>query len=896
MKKHILAILLFFLYFSESKACSWYDPDYEYFNLFTQNIIRDKSYTPFLLTYSNAFYEDKKTILPNENIEAWQKHFANQLNYNETEYLVNHASINELQNLKDGKPISDPRLAKLNSAFYQKYKEGIDYLIEAKYLEPYMRISEFEGSDDNFYYEDEKNSKNAGNLNYQKTIATLLSLYNAAKNPEIKLRYGFQLVRFNHYSRKYQEAIASFQKYVAPLNLKSAAYYLALNQLAGAQRGLENYHEANWNFFQVFMHSKSQKQDAFVSMKMSDSASFDNLLKRAQNNDEKNMAYFLLGYQDFNNPLPMMEKMFELDPNSEMLKVLAARAINELERNYLPVYYYQNSTNENEISNSAEPITLKNEKPSLWQRIVNWIKSLFQSDTKETERSDDLSDKQYLKNPDRIPFYNKAEYGYYSDETKPQDYLNDLEQFVEKIQKESDDEFWQISDAYLKFLNKEYDGSTEILFRIKTTDPTYLDQIQRMKMLNDIVSQPKITEEFEKHLFTDYKDFFVKKPEPKKQDSINEEEEYGYDYEVPSTEDFLKDILANRYFLQGEDAKAFLMNNTLSDLRYNPNLDLAKKLQAFFNKKEKNQFEQQVIAKNLDDVGNTDAFFNVIYGDFAMRNADFAQAKKYYEKGNGFRGIQLPEGYYDQDYNYVKYTDTSGMYNGFENISALVFGHNVWESYQSPENTSMKAEPFANEFDFIKPKMNKLELANAALQLQNLGKSKEATAVKANQLIGNLLYNTSVLGYFRELFVMDIDNYNGGKYYFGSTESPFKFYYKNYISNVFIKPDNFDLAIGYYKKAFDQSTDSEQKSRILFQMASAEQGKYYQWEATQENEVSYDDPKWQEKEDAFDKQLNLTKNQKYRSYFALLKKDYANTQTTKTLMGSCSYFDYFMKR
>jgi hypothetical protein len=32
-------------------------------------------------------------------------------------------------------------LKKLGFGFYQKYKEGIDYLIEAKYLEPYMRIN-----------------------------------------------------------------------------------------------------------------------------------------------------------------------------------------------------------------------------------------------------------------------------------------------------------------------------------------------------------------------------------------------------------------------------------------------------------------------------------------------------------------------------------------------------------------------------------------------------------------------------------------------------------------------------------------------------------------------------------------------------------------------------------
>lgn len=902
MKKAILSIAILALFNTKTEACSWYDPDYEYFNLFTQNIIRDKSYTPFLLTYSSKFYGDDKMILPDENIEAWQKYFGNQMNYRDTEYLVNHISINELQKIKNGAASSDPVLAKLGNSFYGKYQEGIDYLIEAKYLEPYMRISYVE-SPDSFYYREETDAKNATNLDYNKTFSALTSLYNAAKNPEIKLRYGYQLVRFNHYTRNFQQSVDAFKKYVEPLKLKTAPYWLALDQFAGAQRGMDQGNDANWNFFQVFMHSKSRKQDAFVSMQISDSASFSNIMKRAQTNDEKNMAYFLLGYQDFNNPVPMMEKMYELDPNSEMLKVLAARAINELERNYLPVYYYQNSESNTISKNHAETTgsgqtEIQKEDPSFWQKIVNWFKNLFSSDEKP-ERGGNLSDKQYLNNQDRIPFYNKPEYEYYyNEESKPVNYLSDLEKFTDKVQGKSDDEFWKIADAYLKFLNKDYKESTDILNNIKTVNKDYLSQIQRMKMLNDVVSQPKITPEFEEHLYKDYKEFFTQNDSQKKTDSIgiDEEGEYYADFQPPSTNEFLKDILANRYFLQGDDAKSFLMNNQLSDLRFNPNLDLAKKLQEFFNKKEKTSFEKEIIAKNIDNVGNTEAFFNVIYGDFAMRNADFEAAKKYYEKGNEFSGIPLPEEYYDYNSgNYVKYTNTSEMYNGFGNISGLIFGHNVWESYQSPENQSMKAESFVNEFPFIKNKMNKLEIAEAVLQLKKAGSEKGETAAKASQLIGNLLYNTSVLGYFREVFVMDIDNSNGGKYYFGSSESPFKYYYKNYSSNVFIKPDNFDLSIEYYNKALQNTTDNEQKARILFQMASAEQGKYYQWEAKQP-EIPYDDKNWEQKSNQQQTDFANMKNQKYRTYFAQLKQNYGNTETAKSLMGSCSYFDYFMKR
>jgi hypothetical protein len=101
----------------------------------------------------------------------------------------------------------------------------------------------------------------------------------------------------------------------------------------------------------------------------------------------------------------------------------------------------------------------------------------------------DQSDDELLDNPNRIPVFNKNNY-YYDDQTK--DFLDDLEKFTSKTKEKSKDEYWQIADAYLKFLKKDYKASTEILSDIQTSNPEYQEQIKRMKVLNDIVSQPKI--------------------------------------------------------------------------------------------------------------------------------------------------------------------------------------------------------------------------------------------------------------------------------------------------------------------------------------------------------------------------------------------------------------------
>lgn len=902
MKKHLLSLAVVSLFYTESNACAWSDPDYEYFNLFTQSIIKDKSYLPFLHSYSTRFYTDfKPSQIPDENTDSWKRFFGNRFTYAETDYLVNKMSLNDLNALKNGNP-ANPLLIKAGPGFYQKYREAIDYLIEAKYLEPYMRIKFVENAD-SFYYSGTPNDKNATSLDYNKTISALTSLYQAAQNPEIKQRYGYQLVRFNHYTRNYDAALKAFKTYVEPIRLKGAPYIMALDQLAGAQRGLGLNSDANWNFFQVFKDSRSRKESAFVSMKLSDTASFNNILKRAGTDDEKNMAYFLLGYEDFNNPIPIMEKMYDINPDSEILKVMAVRSINELERSYLPIYYYTNdenstaqaskSTNKSNTGQATtETAEVKKEELSFWQKIIRFFRNLFGGSKNKNTDSNKAgqSEDELLNNPNRIPVFTRNTY-YYDEQTR--DFLDDLEKFTDKAKDNSKDEYWQIADAYLKFLKKDYEGSTEVLNDITTTNPEYLEEIKRMKVLNDIVSQPKIDADYEDHLMKDYADYFADQPEVKKDSTENEE--YDYYSEIPSTKDFLKDVLANRYFLQGEDGKSFLMNNKLSDLQYNPNSDLVKSVEAFYRKPDKTRFEQQIIAKNLDDVGNIDAFFAVIYGDRAMRQADFEKARSYYTKARNFSGIPRSEWDYDQK-KLAPLQYAAATYNGFNNIPDLVFGHNVWESYQSSPAESMEKEDYS-VFPFIRPVMSKFELSDALLQLKKAGSGNDEKAAKANQLIGNLLYNTSVLGYYRQLFVMDLDNTNGGKYDFQGPgkKNPNPYYYKNFLDRSYTEPDNFDLAISYYKKALALSADKEQKARVLFQMASAEQGKYYQYEAKNPSSVDYSDPKYSEKSDAYQRNLDQIKNQKYRTYFAMLKSQYADTETAKNLMGSCSYFNYFMK-
>lgn len=883
MKKIIFSASVILLAHTNATACADHDADYDYFNLFTQSIIKDKNYLPFLLTMSNGFHSHANHEIRNDSIEDWQKYFGKSLSYSETQHLVENISMNELTAFKKG-AAGNAVLKKLGS--YKKFEEGIDYLIEAKYLEPFMSIKYVESSNA-WYQTPAEKSKDVTQLNYDETITTLTSLYHSAKNPAIKVRYGYQLVRFNHYTQNFESAKDAFQEFVEPLKLRTAPYYMALDQLAGAQRKVNMKDEANWNFFQVFINSKNRKESAFTSMKWTDSASFKHLLEKAENPAEKNMAYFLLGYDDFNNPIPMMEKMYDIDPTSEILKVLAARSINELERRYLPGYF--RGDDEHVAANSSVKLSEDNSEVataefSFWQKIKNFFSGLFRSNKSATPNQGKVqSDKDLLNNPHRIPLYTK-------EVTNSQEhFLNNLDKISYKISEKSSDKFWKITQAYLAFLKSDYKKSSDILNNIKTTNPEYSTEITRMKMLNDIVSQPRIDSKYENYLMTKYSLLFKNM-----MDNYDTPEHYGS--QDNSTKRFLRDILANRYFIQGEKGKSYLMSNTLSALQYNPDLELVKSVQAFYNKSDKTVLEKELIAKNIDDVGNVDAFFNLIYGDYEMRHNNIEKAKEFYAKAKNFSGIPRFDYLYAEGEPVQKTRISYGYsYDGFNHISSLIFGHNVWESFNSDETQSMKSENFES-FPFIKNHMNKLQLAEAVIQLQKIGSGKNKAAAQANQLIGNLMYNTSIMGYYREVFVMDVDNQMGPKFHFYDQEKPnFQYYYKDFDWHTYVENNNLDWAITYYQKALEQSQDDEQKARILFQMASAEQGKYYLYAEKQTLNIDYNDPKYEEKQDAFVKKLKNVQNETFRNHMANLAKNYGKTQTSKSLQGSCSYYDYFLK-
>ncbi|MBS7332504.1 MAG: hypothetical protein KIG88_02770 [Weeksellaceae bacterium] len=842
MKKVLITLAAVFGFNLQGFACADYSEDYTYYNLFNQSIVHSPEYQPFLMIMDSPFYDTSDVNIKDEKIEDWSKYLG--IDYEDAYYLVYKTTKSSIDQLVKSGKTSDSKLKFANADFIKKHKQSLLYLSYAKYLEPYMNHNYIDTGDSWSYVD--RSGKNASQLDNLKVMNVLERSYKAESDPALKMRYAYQMVRFAHYSNQYIEAINLFNKYVVPLNQKSVMYYYALDQKAGAERAVGNFIQANYDFFEVFSHTKNRKESAFNSMKVTQDLDYEQLLKNAKTNQEKIDLYLLIGYKDFNNPLAAMRQILKLDANAEQAKVLYARAINLVERHYL-----------NQYANGS-----------------NWSESNIK--------------------PMKLPALSQYDYG--SD--LPANFiLEAISLGKEQANKTNEKDFWNLSVAYLSTLNKDFKEANSYLSKVNSKQSDFVLHKKMIEMLIDLNQQDKITPAFERTIMTKYGDILMSE--------LVYPAEYEYGEKIFTDEQLLKDrfkdvakdILANRYFLQGDKAKAFLLHNTIYDLASNVNWDLLNSIDEFDKKSNKNSFEQYLVS-NINFFQYNSTTYQSTYQKSKFKLADFIANYKgtLYLKERKFdlakaEFKKLPQDFKFEEVGYYSDEDTN-PYNWYSHISNGVFGYNRIECFTCSE-IQVIAKPYVNEFNFIPKEMNKLQLTDILIQLSDLAKKNDEKGVKANYLLANFYYNTTSLGYFRELLSFDRNNWNGPKFHnFIEAKDEnkagnliFVNYYKNYTMNAqYI--NNFDLSLDYAKAALAKVKDSELKANILFTAAKADQGKFYTYASNYLTDdswyVPYDEPKF-----------IAYKVKNHRTYFNQLK-SLTNTKVYKEVKSNCKYFDTYV--
>ena len=696
-KKLLLVAVMLTALWGKSFACGWDEGDWYYYNLFNQEIMSDERYRPFLLIYGSRYYTND--TLRNGNIEEWRQYLG--LSYDETKYLVFKASRSDLQNLSKGKRAVDENLSFASADFMKNHKQALLYLAYAKYLEPYMRI--IPGEDTDFYWDLPEYEHNAGDLDYEKVKTVLTKSWNAESDNELKLRYGYQLVRLAHYTRRYQEAVQLFEQYVEPLKMRTEMYYYALAQKAGALRGMGETQRANRDFIRVFANSYDLKTMAYTSLTMGwdNEINFADFVAGAADNNERNDIFFMMGYSDFNNPVNEIEKIVVTDPNAIQAKVLMVRAINMLERRMLLSY-------------------------------VPW------------GEGDDRSRYPYLGQDDTEgrAFFNQA--------LRVSDMQRD---------KASDKNFWNLASSYLHFLNKDFELANNCLGNVKSTDADYMAMVKNLTAYIDICRQPKIDANTERYLYDNYANM------------IKGEESYSLNMADNS---FIGMVLSNRYGLQGEKAKSFLMLRHVKAIEDNPDESLLDDIQSFLNKKKKTQLEEYIAATSTTEMANTNNYLAYVKGVLRLTEGDFKTAKGLFEKQTRLK------------------------------MSRRLFGHNI-EVYYSGDEKDIMRDDYIADFSFIHDNMTEVEVADALMQLDKIGKKEKGDeSAKANYLIANFFYNVSRTGYYRQY--LRFDNNNG-------------FSYWKYGPDANVYKNTLDLSSAYLEKAKKSAEDRELKAHIVYAQA-----------------------------------------------------------------------------
>lgn len=640
------------------------------------------------------------------NIEDWSKYLG--ISTDDAQYLVLKASKADIEAAINGYS-GDEKLKFMSADFVKKNRKALQYLVCAKMIEPFATKKYDTYWAWSYYYDEGPSITELGD-DY---TATLVECCENETDKDLKLRYGYQLVRYAHYMEKYTDAILYFEKYVEPLGIKNEVYYYALSQKAGAEYNIGKYNQAVSNFMTVYLNSKDLKETAYRSIFRFCDGHFtqNSLLQMCKTQEQKNDFYLLLVYNDFVNPLEMAKKITDADPNAPQARTVMTKQIRQLET------YFQQQARGQEIT-----ITSANEF-----RISQ-------------------SDKQY-----------NATIDY-------------LKQMTSKV---ADTDFWNMCLGFCYFLNADYASAKTALDKVSAQTKSSNGDIANIYKYMEICQLKTITKDTETKFFEEHKDL------------IN-----NY-----TAGNYLRKILANRYFVAQDYAKAYLCANEYFVIEEYYPQSLLESLRELVLKKDKTPMEEW-LTRFYDNVEKID--LSMMKGAIAVDDAERAATIK-------------------------------NKYNIDDKVDVDFFGHNI-ENVYGTEYGILK--------DYVSNLLGSSETVSLTASLNTLKQAANGSdekAAKANYLLGNLYYNLSHVGccrhYLRgaesaDYYYSDYANYrNTGKIEY-TTFDKNKATQKEYFPLINGTYHNtLDIADKYYQKAEELSGDKELKAHAVFGEIKCDQGK-----------------------------------------------------------------------
>jgi hypothetical protein len=332
MKNLILVITI--LSFTRLNACGPYYPEGESvrFSLFNGFSFYGNLYQKY--RYSQHYYSENKLLntpeayLYDENVNLWYQYMNGKIDKKSIYdglYLSNNRSIKKR---KSGNLF----IREMNKSENLELRE---YLKFAKKCEAYNGSIGYD-------YSWEKEEK-ASDKNAIKAIKKSLDLSQKTNSAFLKERYAYLALRMSYYNDQNWRVKSIFENYFEKNNITSIYYWaLHFKTLASKNSPRNNVDVAN-----VFINS-IEKKDA-CEQAFDKKIPLEKMLYASSNNVEKANVYSYLTAIKTDFALDYLKKIYELNPDSEILPFLVEREINKIEDWVLTPYY---SNFNNSISNA----------------------------------------------------------------------------------------------------------------------------------------------------------------------------------------------------------------------------------------------------------------------------------------------------------------------------------------------------------------------------------------------------------------------------------------------------------------------------------------------------------------------------------------------------------------
>ncbi|MBW4359172.1 hypothetical protein [Flavobacterium taihuense] len=409
LKKLLIAFsALTLLVYGTIYACSDGDWGWSFDSNFTPETFVDKSYSPLFLStdvfYGIGYDTEHLTRFNSENIKDWSTYLEGKIDEKDLTFFLTDSSSTDVADLvvyyKKGKSNkwTDKwnKKIKLNDS---KIKDFLLFLNDAQIVETYSTQKY-----DSWNYDETVKPEVLSDLNW---IKTLEKKYNETKDPFLKNRYWFLIIKANFYSDQQINGVTFFNQTEKTVP-KNTLYYRALAYIAGIEYKQKHFAKSNFLYSQVFDKCPTMRVVSAYCFHPQEEKDWQQSLSMTKIKEEKAALWAIQGY--YNDEEKAIAEIYKLQPKNQHLDYLLTRLINNQE-NKIDQSFKDKTVLENKkrTKDSIHKSTInlvtkiaesdKTAKPYLWNVAAGYLETLngnFKQADKDFDKAENIMPKTTL--------------------------------------------------------------------------------------------------------------------------------------------------------------------------------------------------------------------------------------------------------------------------------------------------------------------------------------------------------------------------------------------------------------------------------------------------------------------------------------------------------------------